>query len=79
MPVPQTMTSGLIQNVTSGLSNSLSQWFPFAQGELASGDVMRAMKDSASPYAIPAVPTTEAPYDGAVAFGIFACDEGADA
>ena len=69
------LQSGLIQRVGSTtLRNELKQLT--TGGSEISGDVdMQAVKDPDSPFAIPDVPTTEAPYDGEVCFGVFLNDD----
>jgi len=71
--------SGLIQSVVPEQRNEQIQ-SDKAGGVLTKGaDVQLASKDAASAQAIPDSPTTEAPYDGLVAFGVFANDVGGDA
>ena len=69
--------SGLIQSVTPFTRNELYQMDGDGT-ESKSENIKLANKDSASPQALPAIPTTEAPYDGNVCFGVFVSDESLD-
>ena len=79
MALPQ-VVSGLIQTVTPSQVCSMYQMEGDGTTLIPSGivDVAKAFKDPASPFAIPDVPTTEAPYDGQVCFGVFDIDPGHD-
>ena len=68
-----TRRSGLIQRVRSSVTHGLTEVFDFGS-QIVGGDIIDALKDPNSPNAIPDVPTTEAPYDGYVAFGIYSVD-----
>ena len=70
--------SGIVQMATPEIRNELIQ-NNSEGGELTiTSDDQRALLDAASPLAIPDIPTTEAPYDGEVAFGVFITDVGLD-
>ena len=70
--------SGLVQFVTPSQENQLTQ-NDSTGGETAKGaDDQEALKDTDSPIALPAIPTTEAPYDGKVCFGTFKTDVALD-
>jgi len=65
--------SGLVQRVEPQTRNELH--VNRATGEAAKGsDIFTSVKDPASQFAIPDVPTSEAPYDGFVCFGTFISD-----
>ena len=70
-------TSGLIQRVTPAVTSALIEVTGYGTSAAAT-DQSDAAKDPNSPNAIPAIPTTEAPYDGLVAFGIFTVDPALD-
>ncbi|RLA02085.1 MAG: hypothetical protein DRQ42_01615 [Gammaproteobacteria bacterium] len=65
--------SGMIQRVAPFLTTQLTQITSLG-GSTKGGDVQRAVKDPASSNAIPDSPTSEAPYDGLVCFGVFVVD-----
>ncbi len=68
-----TRTSGLIQTVKSFVHHDRIEMTGI--GTTSEGaDLIQAAKDPNSPNAIPDTPTTEAPYDGHVAFGIYEVD-----
>ncbi len=76
MAVVQIVKSGIVQTVVPEQRNETIQYDPTSNGELVKGkDIAMAGKDADSPLAIPDVPTTEAPYDGQVCFGVFLSDE----
>lgn len=68
-----TRTSGLVQRVKSFVTHGLTETTDYGT-TATSEDLIAAQKDPNSPNAIPDVPTTEAPYDGFVAFGIYEVD-----
>ena len=68
------LQSGLIQRVGSTTLRTETIALITGGSELAGDNIMDATKDPDSPVAIPDVPTTEAPYDGFVCFGIFKID-----
>ena len=69
------VTTGIVQMATPTIKNELFQFDQATAGQLARGaDDQRGLLDAASPLAIPAIPTTEAPYDGEVCFGVFVTD-----
>jgi hypothetical protein len=65
--------SGLIQRVTPASRSELYEIDALGSNAQVV-DLKEAVKDANSPNAIPDVPTTEAPYDGRVCFGIFLVD-----
>jgi len=67
-----TRTSGLIQTVKSFVLHDRIEMDGSAQRQGL--DLDEATKDKNSPNAIPDVPTTEAAYDGLVAFGVIEVD-----
>lgn len=67
------VTSGLIQRVTPANRSELYEVTGIGTSAQVT-DLKEAAKDPNSPNAIPAVPVTEAPYDGFVCFGIFLVD-----
>jgi hypothetical protein len=69
--------SGLIQSVTPSQSIESYQ-SDGVGGEAVLENLQQANNDIDSPQSIPAVPTTEAPYDGQVCFGLFHVDETLD-
>ena len=73
MPIPEVF-SGIVQMAQPSVRNELFQTKGGSE-LLAGDDIQLAILDQASPLAIPAVPTTEEPYDGFVAFGVFITDE----
>ena len=69
------VTTGIVQMAVPEIKNELIQFDQLTAGELAAGaDDQRGLLDAASPLAIPDIPTTEVPYDGEVAFGVFVTD-----
>ena len=70
-------TSALIQRVKPSLSCGLIE-IDAIGSSAAVVDLVEAQPDTNSPKAIPDVPTTEAPYDGLVAFGIMLLDAAGD-
>lgn len=70
-------TSGLIQSVKPYVSTGLKEIDDFGSNT-AITDSKEAVKDPNSSRAIPDIPTTEAPYDGLVAFGVFLIDASLD-
>ena len=69
--------SGIVQQVTPSQENQLFQSNGGIEGTKGADD-QKALLDADSPIAIPAIPTTEVPYDGDVAFGVFRTDIGLD-
>ena len=69
------LQSGLIQRVGSTTLRTETKQLTTGGSELAGDVMMHAAKDPDSPVAIPDIPTTEAPYDGFVCFGVFTIDD----
>jgi len=69
--------SGLIQTVKPSTRIESGQTTAIGVSSVIE-NLQQARKDPNSPNAIPDVPTTEAPYDGFVAFGLFKVDETLD-
>jgi hypothetical protein len=69
--------SGLIQTVKPSQRIESEQTTALGTSSVIE-NLQLAHKDPNSPNAIPDIPTTEAPYDGFVAFGLFVVDESLD-
>jgi len=70
---PVQRKSGLIQRVKPSMTSASTEIY--TPGSVISGDdKVKAQKDPNSPKAIPDIPTSEAPYDGLVGFGVMDID-----
>lgn len=72
MPLPL-VQSGLVQTVQPSGRTELVQVLA-GGSEQSGGDIIDSLLDESATLAIPAIPTTEAPYDGEVAFGSMKVD-----
>ena len=70
--------SGIVQMAVPEIRNELIQNDSEGGELLKAADDQRGLLDAASPIAIPDIPTTEAPYDGLVCFGVFVTDVALD-